>query len=170
MGGCSNGIEQSTGVSLHFSGRREVPTYLLPIFLAVSPLVPARALAHKHKWCHTTLLFFFCYSWFHGRLAPSRSFLCANRVISIDRLQEGNIKSRAESICLCVLAREALAKARNERLVSLASEDLPNYRNRYSSVFTLLYCQILQHIYVQSAGTYIWETDPIFCLLESHIN
>ena len=55
-----------------------------------------------------------------GRNAPSRLFLCANRVIFIDMHTKGNIKSHVESICLCVLAREALTKTWNKQLVSLA--------------------------------------------------
>ena len=43
------------------------------------------------------------------RLAPSRSFLCPIELF------EGNIKSRAESICPCMLA---LTKARNELIPS----------------------------------------------------
>ena len=52
-----------------------------------------------------------------------------------------------------------------------ASEDLPN--NLPKSIllrFHPIYLQMLQHMYVQSAGTYIWETDPMYCLLENHIN
>ena len=51
------------------------------------------------------------------------------------------------------------------------SEDLPN--NLPKSIllrFHPIYLQMLQHIYVQSARTYVWETDPIYCLLEYHIN
>ena len=52
-----------------------------------------------------------------------------------------------------------------------ASEDLPN--NLPKSIllrFHPVYLQMLQHIYVQSTGTYTWETDFIYCLLENHIN
>ena len=51
-----------------------------------------------------------------------------------------------------------------------ASEDLPD--NLPKSIFLRfhpIYLQTLQHIYVQSTGTYIWGTDPIYCLLENHI-
>ena len=55
--------------------------------------------------------------------------------------------------------------------VTPASEDLPN--NLPKSIllrFHPIYLQTRQHICVQSTGIYIWETDPIYCLLENHIN
>ena len=57
--------------------------------------------------------------------------------------------------------------------VTPTSEDLP--KNLPKSIllrFHPIYLQTLQHIYVQSTGTYIyiWETDPIYCLLENHVN
>ena len=54
--------------------------------------------------------------------------------------------------------------------VTPTSEDSPdNLPKSILLCFHPIYLQTLQHIYVQSTGTYIRGTDPIYCLLENHI-
>ena len=54
-----------------------------------------------------------------ARLAPSRSVFYDDRVIWIDRFHKSNMKSRAGSICLPVLAREVHSVTRELLFVKI---------------------------------------------------